>query len=43
MRLSIEGSQSKPFSYAMKIPYGEPACNTHEKVAIMQQISALKR
>jgi len=43
MRLYIEGSQSKPFSYAMKIPYGEPACNTHEKVAIMQQISSLKR
>ena len=43
MRMSINGSQSKPFSYQMKVPYGDPVVNTHEKVAIMQQISALKR
>lgn len=42
MRMSINGSQSKPFSYQMKIPYDEPKVNTKEKVAIMQQISALK-
>lgn len=42
MRMSINGSQSKPFSYQMKIPYDEPKVNTKEKIAIMQQISALK-
>ena len=40
--MSINGSQSKPFSYEMKIPYHDPAVNTKEKVALMQQISALK-
>ena len=43
MRMSINGSQSKPFSYQMKIPYDEPKVNTKEKIAIMQQISSLKR
>ncbi|MEI6425927.1 MAG: TraM recognition domain-containing protein [Candidatus Absconditabacteria bacterium] len=43
MRMSINGSQSKPFSYQMKIPYNDPVVNTKEKVAIMQQISSLKR
>ena len=43
MRMSINGSQSKPFSYQMKVPYGDPVVNTREKVAIMQQISSLKR
>ena len=33
---------NKPFSYEMKIPYNDPVVNTKEKVAIMQQISALK-
>jgi hypothetical protein len=27
----------------MKVPYSDPVVNTKEKVAIMQQISALKR
>ena len=43
MRMSINGSQSKPFSYQMKVPYDEPRINAPEKIAIMQQISSLKR
>jgi hypothetical protein len=42
MRLSIKGTQSKPFSISCKIPYTDPKVNTQEKVQIMKQISALK-
>jgi hypothetical protein len=42
-RMSIDKTQSKPFSISCKICYGEPKTNTAEKIAIMQQISALKR
>ncbi len=43
MRLSIDKTQSKPFSISTKIFFQEPIINTPEKIAIMQQISALKR
>ena len=43
MKMSINGSQSRPFSLTSKIPYGDPAVNTPEKIEIMKQISALKR
>ncbi len=43
MKMSIDGSQSRPFSLTMKIPYTDPAVNTPEKIEIMKQISALKR
>ena len=42
MRLSVDKTQSKPFSISCKICYGEPIVNTPEKIAIMKQISALK-
>ncbi len=42
LRLSIDKTQSKPFSISCKVCYGEPKLNTPEKIAIMQQISALK-
>ncbi len=42
MRLSVDKTQSKPFSISCKVCYWEPKTNTPEKVAIMQQISALK-
>ena len=41
--MSINSSQSRPFSLKSKIPYGDPALNTPEKIEIMKQISALKR
>jgi len=43
MKMSIDGSQSRPFSCSMKVPYSDPAINTPEKIEIMKQISALKR
>lgn len=43
MKMSIDGSQSRPFSLTSKIPYGDPPLNTPEKIEIMKQISALKR
>lgn len=42
LRLSIDKTQSKPFSISCKVVYWEPKVNTSEKVAIMKQISALK-
>lgn len=42
MKLSIDKTQSKPFSISCKVVYWEPRVNTPEKVAIMKQISALK-
>ncbi len=43
MKMSIDWSQSRPFSLTCKIPYTDPAINTPEKIEIMKQISALKR
>ena len=43
MKMSINGSQSRPFSLTSKVPYTDPAINTPEKIEIMKQISALKR
>jgi hypothetical protein len=42
IRLSIDKTQSKPFSISCKVVYWEPKLNSPEKVAIMKQISALK-
>lgn len=43
MKMSINNSQSRPFSLSAKIPYVDKAINTPEKIEIMKQISALKR
>lgn len=43
MRLSIDKTQSKPFSISCKVVYWEKhQVNSPEKIAIMKQISALK-
>lgn len=42
MKMSIEGTQSRPFSLSAKVPYGDPALNQNEKIQIIKQISALK-
>ena len=43
MKMSINWSQSRPFSLRAKVPYTDPILNTPEKIEIMKQISALKR
>lgn len=43
MKMSINGSQSRPFSIKMRTIYHDPKANTPEKIEIMKQISALKR
>lgn len=43
MKMSINGSQSRPFSIKMRTIYHDAKANTPEKVEIMKQISALKR
>jgi len=43
MKMSINGSQSRPFSIKMRTIYNDPKANTPEKIEIMKQISALKR
>ncbi|HKL43714.1 MAG TPA: TraM recognition domain-containing protein [Candidatus Absconditabacterales bacterium] len=43
IKMSINGSQSRPFSITTRTIYGDPAVNTPEKIEIMKQISALKR
>jgi len=43
IKMSINGSQSRPFSITTRTIYGDPPVNTPEKIEIMKQISALKR
>ncbi|MBP7884804.1 hypothetical protein KAZ93_01275 [Patescibacteria group bacterium] len=43
LTLSVNGQPTRPFSIDMHNPYAEPVVNTPEKVAIIKQISALKR
>ena len=43
IKMSINGSQSRPFSITTRTIYWDPAVNTPEKIEIMKQISALKR
>jgi hypothetical protein len=43
MKMSINGSQSRPFSLTTRTIYWDPPANTPEKIEIMKQISALKR
>jgi hypothetical protein len=43
MKMSIDWSQSRPFSLTMKLPYVDEPLNTPEKIEIMKQISSLKR
>jgi type IV secretory pathway TraG/TraD family ATPase VirD4 len=43
MKMSINSQQSKPFTFKPLNPYEIPPINTPEKLAIIKQISALKR
>ena len=43
MKMSIDSQQSKPFTFKPLNPYEIPVTNTPEKLAIIKQISALKR
>lgn len=43
MKMSIDSQQSKPFTFKPLNPYEIPVINTPEKLAIIKQISALKR
>ncbi len=43
LTLSVNTQPTRPFSIEMHNPYAEPIINTPEKVAIIKQISALKR
>jgi energy-coupling factor transporter ATP-binding protein EcfA2 len=43
MKMSIDSQQSKPFTFKPLNPYEIPPINTPEKLAIIKQISALKR
>jgi hypothetical protein len=43
MKMSINGTQSRPFSLTTRTIYGDPPLNTPEKIEIMKQISSLKR
>ena len=43
MKMSIDYQQSKPFTFKPLNPYEIPVLNTMEKIAIIKQISALKR
>lgn len=43
LTLSVDGQPTRPFSINMHNPYAEPVVNSPEKVAIIKQISALKR
>lgn len=43
MKLSVDSQQSRPFSFTPLNPFADKPLNNHEKVAIIKQISALKR
>ena len=43
IKLSVNGEPTNAFSINMHNPYAEPVINSPEKVAIIKQISALKR
>ena len=43
MKMSINWSQSRPFSLTSRTIYNDPPLNTPEKIEIMKQISSLKR
>lgn len=43
LTLSVSWQPTRPFSINMHNPYAEPVINSPEKVAIIKQISALKR
>ncbi|MCK9467151.1 MAG: type IV secretory system conjugative DNA transfer family protein [Candidatus Absconditabacterales bacterium] len=43
IKMSINGTQSRPFSITTRTIYGDPPLNTPEKIEIMKQISSLKR
>lgn len=43
LTLSVNTQPTRPFSIEMHNPYAEPVVNSPEKVAIIKQISALKR
>lgn len=42
-KISVNNQQTRPFSFTIRVPYGDPKLNTPEKIEIMKQISALKR
>ena len=43
VKISIHNQQTRPFSFTIRVPYGDPKVNTPEKIEIMKQISSLKR
>jgi len=43
MKMSIDSQQSRPFSFKPMYAKDQPALNNKEKLAIVKQISALKR